>query len=122
MALPSWHEMSVRQAQDTAAPPPSDFWGYEDYCHAEPPPSFFKNVPENAKALFSTERGTKPLQPVHSPDWKRTCYPWGAEKLAHMCYAIRQEYPSECKYLRPVQSCKSCFDVQTELEFMVDSC
>ncbi|KAH7037148.1 uncharacterized protein B0I36DRAFT_358892 [Microdochium trichocladiopsis] len=96
--------MAAESARSAGPPPPPTYWGFQEFYQAEPPVNFFKHVPPDSLALFSTERGKRQFKAVANPDWKRTCYAWPAEKIAHVCHSIRQEFPAESKYLRPIRS------------------
>ncbi|KAI0600598.1 hypothetical protein F4775DRAFT_544644 [Biscogniauxia sp. FL1348] len=98
---PQYPNFTIEEAFEAAGPPPGgEPYGWKHFYEGEPPPSFFTNPPKDAKAIFSTLRGTKVFRTVDNPVREREGYYWWAAQIQLTCDEIRRNFFSECKYLQ----------------------
>ncbi|KAI1488401.1 hypothetical protein F5X96DRAFT_685456 [Biscogniauxia mediterranea] len=98
---PRYPNFTIEEAFEAAGPPPGgEPYGWKHFHEGEPPVSFFTNPPKDAKAIFSTLRGTKVFRTVDNPVWERDGYYWWAAQIQLTCDEIRRNFFSECKYLQ----------------------
>ncbi|KAI1500012.1 hypothetical protein F5X99DRAFT_260760 [Biscogniauxia marginata] len=99
---PQYPNFTIEEAFEAAGPPPGGApYGWAHFYEGEPPAGFFTNPPKNAKAIFSTCRGTKLFRTVDNPTQERQGYYWWAAQIQLTCDEIRRNFFSECKYLQP---------------------